>query len=122
MAQQSKYFFSLPFLLILYMVFCSYHAVFPTFNAADEYHDFNLDQGLVTKQPLVFYQKININLASSALLTQIPGIGPRLAERIISHRQKHGPFKELTQLRAINGIGPAKLTIIDKYCLLEIKQ
>ena len=33
-----------------------------------------------------------MNTASSSLLAHVAGIGPKLAERIVEHRDAHGPF------------------------------
>ena len=37
-------------------------------------------------------------------LTQLPGIGPELAARIIEHRRKHGPFKRTADVIAVRGM------------------
>ena len=52
---------------------------------------------------------VNINTASADDLEKLPGIGPALAERIISHRQANGPFASLDDLTDVPGIGKAKL-------------
>ena len=52
---------------------------------------------------------MNINTASADDLEKLPGIGPALAERIISHRQANGPFSSLDDLTDVPGIGKAKL-------------
>ncbi|WKR21510.1 hypothetical protein AIF0345_1423 [Actinomyces israelii] len=52
---------------------------------------------------------INVNTASADELEKLPGIGPALAERIVSHRQAHGPFASLDDLTDVPGIGRAKL-------------
>ena len=52
---------------------------------------------------------VNINTASADDLEKLPGIGPALAERIISHRQANGPFTSLDDLTDVPGIGKAKL-------------
>ena len=52
---------------------------------------------------------VNINTASADDLEKLPGIGPALAERIISHRQANGPFSSLDDLTDVPGIGKAKL-------------
>ncbi|WP_022872867.1 helix-hairpin-helix domain-containing protein [Nesterenkonia alba] len=54
-------------------------------------------------------QKVNINTADAAELETLPGIGPALAERIITHRQTHGEFGSVEELEAVSGIGPAVL-------------
>lgn len=49
---------------------------------------------------------INLNTADAEALIALPGIGPALASRIISHREEHGPFTSLDQLIDVQGIGP----------------
>lgn len=53
---------------------------------------------------------VNVNTASQSELETLPGIGPSKAIAIIQHREAHGPFKALSDLDAVNGIGPATLT------------
>ena len=53
--------------------------------------------------------RISINSASIAELAGLPGCGPVLAQRIVAHRQRHGPFHSLDALRDVAGIGLAKL-------------
>ena len=53
--------------------------------------------------------QLNLNTASADDLEKLPGIGPALAERIISHRQANGPFASLDDLTDVPGIGKAKL-------------
>ncbi|WP_147106320.1 ComEA family DNA-binding protein [Nesterenkonia populi] len=52
---------------------------------------------------------ININTAEASVLEQLTGIGPALAERIISHREGSGPFESLEDIGQVSGIGPAVL-------------
>lgn len=52
---------------------------------------------------------INVNTATASELEALPGIGPALAERIVSHREANGPFKSLDDLTDVPGIGKAKL-------------
>lgn len=53
-------------------------------------------------------QKIDLNTATAAELDTLPSIGPVLAERILSFRQKKGGFTSVSELRDIEGIGPKK--------------
>lgn len=53
--------------------------------------------------------KIEINSADSATLTQIRGIGPTFARRIINYRTRLGGFRNTTQLLQIKGIDSLKL-------------
>jgi competence protein ComEA len=52
---------------------------------------------------------IRINTATSAELETLPGIGPALAERILTYRTENGPFTSLADLDNVSGIGPAML-------------
>ncbi len=45
----------------------------------------------------------------------LPGIGPKLAERIIKDRQINGDFKTIEDLLRVSGIGKGKLGKIKKY-------
>ena len=49
--------------------------------------------------------KININTATVTDLDTLPGIGPALAQRIVEHRQAHGPFARIEDLMKVSGIG-----------------
>lgn len=53
--------------------------------------------------------KININTAGLAELQNIPGIGAKKAEAILEYRDKHGAFKNVSDLTQIKGIGPKVL-------------
>ena len=48
--------------------------------------------------------RININTASAQELETLPGIGPALAERIVEHRSKYGPFRKPEHLIIMRGI------------------
>lgn len=53
--------------------------------------------------------RVDLNTAEAGELEQLPGIGPALAERILDHRSRHGPFGSLEELAAVRGIGPTIL-------------
>jgi competence protein ComEA len=48
---------------------------------------------------------VNINTASAAELDALPGIGAKMAERIVEYRQKNGPFKKVEDLMNVRGVG-----------------
>jgi competence protein ComEA len=52
--------------------------------------------------------KININHASEKELEELPGIGPTLAGRIVSYREKSGGFRSVEELKQVTGIGEKK--------------
>lgn len=49
---------------------------------------------------------VDVNTASPALLTHIAGIGPKLAEKIVLHREQNGSFRNRESLRSVSGLGP----------------
>jgi competence ComEA-like helix-hairpin-helix protein len=52
---------------------------------------------------------VDLNQAGLAELDALPGIGPVLAGRILQHRIVHGPFREPEDLLSVPGIGPRLL-------------
>ncbi|MGL1901566.1 MAG: helix-hairpin-helix domain-containing protein [Fibrobacterales bacterium] len=52
---------------------------------------------------------IQINSASALELTQLPGVGPKLAQHIVNFRVKNGDFKSMDELLEVKGIGNKKL-------------
>jgi protein Tex len=49
---------------------------------------------------------VDANTASPALLTYVAGIGPKLAEKIVAHRNTEGPFATRAALKKVSGLGP----------------
>lgn len=50
-------------------------------------------------------EKVNINKASVEELTQLQGVGPAYAERIVEYREAHGPFERPEGIMNVKGIG-----------------
>ncbi len=49
---------------------------------------------------------VNLNTASKHLLTYVSGLGPKLAENIVKHRDENGAFSSRNQLKKVSGLGP----------------
>jgi uncharacterized protein len=49
---------------------------------------------------------VDVNTASSALLTHIAGIGAKLAEKIVAYREKAGSFRTRDEICKVPGMGP----------------
>jgi competence protein ComEA len=49
---------------------------------------------------------VDLDLADSATLVTLPGIGPALAARIVADRDAHGTFGSLPALQRVRGVGP----------------
>ena len=56
--------------------------------------------------------RININTATAATLQQLPGIGAAISLYIVEHRAKHGPFKDICQLRDVRMIDEKRFATI----------
>ncbi len=52
---------------------------------------------------------VDVNTATAAELTGLPGVGPVIAARIVAYRDSAGPFARVDDLVRVRGIGPATL-------------
>ena len=67
------------------------------------------DQPATAAAPKRSYKgPLDLNRATDQDFDALPGIGPRLAERIMEYRQSVGVFHSLDELRAVKGIGKKK--------------
>jgi competence protein ComEA len=48
---------------------------------------------------------VSLNSATQPELEALPGIGPTLAEAIITERERRGGFRSVNELRDVRGIG-----------------
>jgi competence protein ComEA len=60
---------------------------------------------------------IDLNRATAAELRSLPGIGPKLSERIVEVRAQK-PFRSVEDLRRVPGIGPQKLKAVRPYVVI----
>jgi competence protein ComEA len=60
-------------------------------------------------------QTVDVNTATESELTQLPGVGPSLARRIIEYRQSNGPFQTPDDLQNVSGIGPSKFAKMEPF-------
>jgi competence protein ComEA len=58
--------------------------------------------------------KVNINTASVEQLTTLPGVGPKLAARIVEYRQK-ASFRSPQELMNVKGVGERNFAKIESW-------
>jgi competence protein ComEA len=66
------------------------------------------DKSAVSQKAADLKERINVNQASLEDLQRLPGIGPKMAQRIVDERQKN-PFQKVDDLRRVSGIGAKTL-------------
>ena len=65
---------------------------------------------------------IDINTADVNELSTLPGIGPKIAEQIISYRADHGPFKAVQDLENVKGIGTQKMAQLKAFVTVKTQE
>ncbi|MDR7439974.1 MAG: ComEA family DNA-binding protein [Armatimonadota bacterium] len=65
--------------------------------------------------PVEFTGPLSLNAATQEELERLPGIGPKLARRIVQDRALQGPYTRVEDLLRIRGIGPKLLERIRPY-------
>ena len=77
-------------------------------------------QVLSEKPPLpVSSPTISLNSATEEEFARLPGVGPKLAERIIAARARQGPFTRIDQLLSVKGMGQKLYKRILPYLTIE---
>ena len=64
-------------------------------------------------------QPININLANSSDLAQLPGIGSVLSQRIIKFRDSKGGFNEMNEVKKVYGLRPETFELIKDHLYIS---
>lgn len=64
---------------------------------------------LISRETSAPGYRIDLNSATWPELTQLDGIGPAMAQRIVEDRDRHGPFQSVDDLTRVKGIGPKLL-------------
>jgi competence ComEA-like helix-hairpin-helix protein len=60
-------------------------------------------------------QSLELNRAAAGDLVLLPGVGPKLAQRIVQERERRGGFTSLEQLLEVKGIGHATLAQLARF-------
>ncbi|MFY3791002.1 helix-hairpin-helix domain-containing protein [Ureibacillus sp. MALMAid1270] len=62
---------------------------------------------------------VNINTATEAELTTLPGIGPSKAQAIISYRDEFGRFQTVDELKNVSGIGDKTIEKLKEFITIK---
>lgn len=56
-------------------------------------------------ESVVNFVGVDVNTASPALLGHVAGLGKRVAENVVAHRDVYGPFQKRSELKKVKGLG-----------------
>jgi competence protein ComEA len=59
--------------------------------------------GAPARRPVTF--PLDLNRAKLEDFIELPGIGEKLAQRLVDYRESHGGFRSVEDLREVRGIG-----------------
>ena len=62
---------------------------------------------------------ININSLKIDELTRLPGVGSKIAQRIVDYHKKNGPFQSKEELLQVQGIGDKKFEQIKALIVVK---
>ncbi len=71
---------------------------------------------------LVMGLPIDINSATAQDLSALPGIGPKISERIVENRERFGGFYSVEDLKRVKGVGDKKLEAIREYVVCRTEE
>ncbi|MCC2657096.1 MAG: ComEA family DNA-binding protein [Panacagrimonas sp.] len=60
---------------------------------------------LLALSTLAAQAAVDLNTADAKALEKLPGIGPAKAQAIVEHRSKNGAYKNIEDLKKVDGIG-----------------
>ncbi len=66
-------------------------------------------------------EKVDLNTASAAALSELPGSGGKKAEAIVQYRTQHGRFKSAEELLQVKGIGSKLLEKIKPMIAVSVQ-
>ena len=73
------------------------------------------ESGAVSTNASLDYLKVHpvdLNKATQAELEVLPGVGPKMAERILAYRAENGGFKSVDELDKVKGIGEKRMATL----------
>jgi len=74
---------------------------------ADSALPVSVKPGAAPRRPVTF--PLDLNSARVEDLMELPGIGEKLAQRLVEYRRSHGGFRSVEDLRKVQGIGEKRM-------------
>ncbi len=78
-----------------------------------------LDLPLAVRGIAPLESRLDLNTARPEELTLLPGIGPRLAVRIVTDRHRKGRFEDVSDLQRVPGLGPAAVSRVRPFVIQD---
>ncbi len=63
--------------------------------------------------------RLDLNRATVAELVVLPGLGQKLAERVVADRAERGPYRTVEELDRVQGISAATVERLAPYLVVE---
>jgi competence protein ComEA len=82
-------------------------------------HVARVDDAAIARLPDM---RIDINSASSSELSLLPGLGERLAQRIVEDRDSRGAFTRVDDLQRVPGIGDSIIERLRPFAVCDQPQ
>lgn len=68
-------------------------------------------------QAVALHQHLDLNRVTADELAQVPGLPPEVARAIVEARARLGHFTSWDQVDAVDGVGPARLAVLQSHCV-----
>jgi competence protein ComEA len=63
--------------------------------------------------------RLDLNRATVAELVVLPGLGQKLAERVVADREQRGPYRTVEELERVQGVSAALVERVAPYLVVE---
>jgi competence protein ComEA len=63
--------------------------------------------------------RVNLNTSSAVELTQLPGVGEKVAARVVAYRKENGPFQKIEEIMNVKGIGEKTFTRLRSHLFID---
>ena len=80
-----------------------------------------VDQTASSKSTKSDELRVNLNTASAEELTELPGIGVKVAARIVTYRDENGRFQKAEEIMNVKGIGEKMFTRLQPHIFVDGK-